>query len=495
MERLVASIKRVMVAEDRAFVTRSVSLELGEGEHRFEIPSVTPIVSDKTLLVEPDSELVEVVESSMVRTTDLAAFEKVQKQSFLDRKLSELEGAIRTARKEKAEIREFAPQLFREISDDAAWGGREQGQWASLVEKLKSRDQALEARIRGFQSELKALRDQTESSTLPERSLGAAIQLTLLSRASLTVELQITYCVPCASWRPAHHVSVDRERLQFQSLCYLWQNTGEDWSQVELRLSTERTAQTTLLPRLSADRLSLRDRDEEVVLSAREEAVERLDQGEVSLVSTVPGIEDGGEVFSIAAPGLIDIPSDGQPVKVQLFEFEDVARFRHETKPEVLPQILLCSRQTNQSPYPLLPGPVELQKEGRVLGTSWLTFTASGASFELNWGACSGVTINRTFESREEKERLLKGWVRTERLVHLYLSNTTDQEKTLSVWERVPVSESSHLKVEVNRTYTYQAAQVDENGFIRWELTLQPHQRLKVPLSYTMDRRKSATVT
>ena len=223
--------------------------------------------------------------------------------------------------------------------------------------------------------------------------------------------------------------------------------------------------------------------------------MERLDQGEVSLVSTVPGIEDGGEVFSIAAPGLIDIPSDGQPVKVQLFEFEDVARFRHETKPEVLPQILLCSRQTNQSPYPLLPGPVELQKEGRVLGTSWLTFTASGASFELNWGACSGVTINRTFESREEKERLLKGWVRTERLVHLYLSNTTDQEKTLSVWERVPVSESSHLKVEGNRTYTYQAAQVDENGFIRWELTLQPHQRLKVPLSYTMDRRKSATVT
>ena len=114
MERLVASIKRVMVAEDRAFVTRSVSLELGEGEHRFEIPSVTPIVSDKTLLVEPDSELVEVVESSMVRTTDLAAFEKVQKQSFLDRKLSELEGAIRTARKEKAEIREFAPQLFKD---------------------------------------------------------------------------------------------------------------------------------------------------------------------------------------------------------------------------------------------------------------------------------------------------------------------------------------------------------------------------------------------
>ena len=126
--------------------------------------------------------------------------------------------------------------------------------------------------------------------------------------------------------------------------------------------------------------------------------------------------------------------------------------------------------------------------------TSWLKFTPSGAAFELSWGPCSGVTIRRTFESKEEKEKLLKGWVRTERLVHLYLSNTTDQDKTVSVWERIPVSESSDLKVEVNRTYTHQAAEADENGFVRWDIALQPHQRLKVPLSYAMDRKKSATV-
>jgi hypothetical protein len=138
---------------------------------------------------------------------------------------------------------------------------------------------------------------------------------------------------------------------------------------------------------------------------------------------------------------------------------------------------------------------VELQKDGRSLGTSWLKFTPSGGAFDLNWGACSGVTISRTFESTEEKEKLLKGWVRTERLVHLYLSNTTDREKSVSVWERIPVSESSDLKVEINRTYTHQAARADENGFVRWEITLEPHQRLKVPLSYTMDRRKSASVT
>lgn len=494
MTTLEAPIVKVMVAEDRAFVTRSVSIHLEEGEHRFEIRSVTPIVSDKTLLVETNNDLVKVVDSSVVRTTDLAASAKVQEQRLLDRRMSALGNAIRSTRNEKVELREFAPQLFREIADDAAWGGREQGRWASHVEKLKAREQDLDAKLRGLESELKVLEDKREPSDQAERSLEAAFHLTLLAGSPLTTELRVTYCVPCASWRPAHRVSVDGESMRFTGLCYLWQNTGEDWSQVELSLSTERTAQTTSLPRLSADRLSLRDRDEEVVLSTREEAVERLEHGEVSLVSTVPGIEDGGEVFSIAAPGRLDLLSDGQPLKVKLFEFEDVARFRHETKPEVLPQIVMCSRQINQSPYPLLPGPVELQKEGRVLGTSWLKFTPSGAAFELSWGPCSGVTIRRTFESKEEKEKLLKGWVRTERLVHLYLSNTTDQDKTVSVWERIPVSESSDLKVEVNRTYTHQAAEADENGFVRWDIALQPHQRLKVPLSYAMDRKKSATV-
>ncbi len=494
MDRLEAPIKRVTVAEDRAFVTRIVSFELGEGEHKFEIPSVTPIISDKTLLVETGTELAEVIESSVVRVTDLSASEKAKEQRHIARRLSELEAAIQVAQDEQAEIREFAPRLFKEIGDDAAWGGREQGRWTALVVELKTREQALEAKVRVLQSELKALREQKEPSDQPERALKAAIQLTLLAKAPQTIDLRISYCVPCASWRPAHHVSVDSERLHFTGLCYLWQSTGEDWSQVELSVSTERTAQTTLLPRLSADRLSLRDRDEEVVLSLREEAVERLEQGEVSLLPSVPGIEDGGEIFRIAAPGRIDLSSDGQPVKVRLFEFEDGARFRHETKPEMVPQVLTCSGQTNRGPYPLLAGPVELQKEGRVVGTSWLKFTPSGAPFELNWGPCSGVSIRRSFESKEEKKKLLKGWVRTERLVNLYLSNATDQEKSLSVWERIPVSESSDLKVEVNRTYTYEAAEADENGFIRWEITLQPHQRLKLPLSYTMDRKKSATV-
>ncbi|MCA9779221.1 MAG: mucoidy inhibitor MuiA family protein, partial [Candidatus Eremiobacteraeota bacterium] len=378
MTNLEAPIVRVMVAEDRAFVTRSVSVHLEEGEHKFEVHSVTPIVSDKTLLVETNSELVEVIESSVIRTTDLSASAKVQEKNLLDRRVSALENAIRRTRNEKVELREFAPQLFREIGDDAAWGGREQGEWGPLVEHLKAREQGLDAKLRGLESELKELRDKREPSDQAARSIEAAFHLTIQAQAPLTTELRITYCVPCASWRPAHRVSVDGERLRFTGLCYLWQNTGEDWSQVELNLSTERTAQTTSLPRLSADRLSLRDRDEEVVLSTREEAVERLEQGEVSLISTVPGIEDGGDVFSIAAPGRLDLVSDGQPLKVRLFEFEDVARFRHETKPEVLPQILTCSRQTNQSPYPLLPGPVELQKEGGALGTSWLKFTPSG---------------------------------------------------------------------------------------------------------------------
>ena len=50
-------------------------------------------------------------------------------------------------------------------------------------------------------------------------------------------------------------------------------------------------------------------------------------------------------------------------------------------------------------------------------------FTSPGAAFELNWGSYSGLSIRRTFESKEEEEKLLKGWVRTQRLVHLFLTH------------------------------------------------------------------------
>ena len=71
----------------------------------------------------------------------------------------------------------------------------------------------------------------------------------LEASAATRAEVELSYHVPGASWRPLYDLALEGERLAVTYLAEVTQQTGEDWPAVELVLSTTRRGSHQTLPR------------------------------------------------------------------------------------------------------------------------------------------------------------------------------------------------------------------------------------------------------
>ena len=76
------------------------------------------------------------------------------------------------------------------------------------------------------------------------------IQVAIEATAETDVELQVTYVVDEASWKPLYDVRLEGQTVTLSYLASVTQRSGEDWSGVALSLSTAQPATTTELPEL-----------------------------------------------------------------------------------------------------------------------------------------------------------------------------------------------------------------------------------------------------
>ena len=74
------------------------------------------------------------------------------------------------------------------------------------------------------------------------------------------VKLKVSYLVSNATWAPSYDVRVQADETRMKLLYYgnISQNSGEDWNNVELVLSTARPSSGGTLPKLGTLKASLR---------------------------------------------------------------------------------------------------------------------------------------------------------------------------------------------------------------------------------------------
>ena len=137
---------------------------------------------------------------------------------------------------------EDCANFFRFMSDQSL-------QDAEAAQNLESELQKFQLDIQAKQREL----DQKEGRTRPDRQ--AAIVTVELAEAG-TFTLEISYLVTSAGWNPQYDVRVkmnEKDSTGEVELSYIGmvqQNTGENWENVELALSTARPSLAAKIPDL-----------------------------------------------------------------------------------------------------------------------------------------------------------------------------------------------------------------------------------------------------
>lgn len=493
----------VTVGEDRAVVVRRGRLKLDAGTHRLEIEGIAPVVVDKTIQARVENGHAKTGKVAVTRVRravipEGAKEERERLRAERDSLSNELaKTVLRRDRllEERALVDKAARSTLSDIAVDAAHGSLSDGAAKDLAGfEQRERDLAralieTDRSIADSKEVIERLDARVRAISNPSSTATATLVLTVLVEEPGEIGLVVEYSVPNACWRPAHTASLQDDRVSIESDACIWQNSGEDWNDVRVRLSTERPSLGREVPTLSDDSLTVQRRAEVVQVEMREVEVEQAGLGTTAR-PRVPGIDDGGEVRVIEALSRSQIASNGRPHRVPIGKMDAAAKVELVCMPELETVAVVRSTQVNEARDPILAGPVELVWRGGFVGRSTLPFLSPGERFELGWGSDSGIRIRRETEQVDEDPSLWSGWLARRHLVKVHVGLIDDAPRKLAVTERIPVSEIEKVALVQKLEATTQSVAADADGFVRWELDLPARARQTLTLSYVVKRHK-----
>lgn len=527
LEPISAPIAEVTLLEDRAQVRRSARLAVRAGQQRLVIEGVAPVLQDVSVqaTVVGGTAGARVADVMVQRAMRIVRHSKPESIRLIDDEIRVLQRSIedstelreRCVRRLEA-VMEMLQHASSEVPQDAAWGRVDTRSWEEGFGRLFDQSHELARRwleagwqIEDATRELSNAELRRQSLARPDHSVVAWLELEVVAECAGEVELAVEYVVPNALWRPLHLVRlVEREggasaALVVESQAAVWQNTGEDWTDVALVCSTAQGSLGIEPPLLDDDLLQARKRADQVVVEQREVEIQRAGVGGggsgggpgggAPRAVELPGVDDGGEVQNLRALEPVTVPSDGRPAFVRLFTFEDSeSTARLVVVPELAERVFLEVRGQNRSASPLLAGPVELVRQSGSVGWTQTLFVAPGEPFELGFGPQHEVRVKRDARVVREVVDPVDQWRRRQSQVQLFVSNLTDTPRTLHITERVPVSELEHVRVsllsqlEVSATtrLTSDAWTQDADGLCRLEVTLDAYSQRTLRLCWEL---------
>ncbi|HEY0195150.1 MAG TPA: DUF4139 domain-containing protein [Kofleriaceae bacterium] len=515
-----APIAQVTVLEDRASIVRRGRATLPAGQHRVVVERVAPVLVDKTLTaVASGARVLDVrCERYLAPWRDPAATEGrsgdeliaalTAERTRLDAERDDALARIAAARAELAALAEVATAAMRELATAASRAVGVQGAAAQLA-ALDAAD--AEARVRLVAAEL-ASRDlelarrrldaRVERAEAEAGTQAARLVVDLHVDAPADVELTLGYIAPGAAWRPYHRAVLTGgagPSVEWQTTACVWQATGEAWPAVQLVFSLERSSLGVEPPDLVDDELSARRRPDTVTVEARDQELQTTGLGGGSAGPLqVPGIDDNGLGITLSA-ARATVAADGAPHRIPAGGFTAKAELDLLAIPLRSPAVHQRARLVNGA-GPLLAGPVDLVMSSGYVGRAEIGFIAGNEQLALGFGPASDLRVHRSEARERDDAGLLGGWNVTTVRVALRLSNLGAQPRTITVTERVPVSEVEQVEIQVSPPNAYllgvddspggeQIAQVtaraiDERGLVTWTVELPALGRRAVTLEY-----------
>jgi uncharacterized protein (TIGR02231 family) len=389
------------------------------------------------------------------------------------------------------------------------------GHLSSDTAAALGRRREIGARKRAAQRELEAAEQRLAAAEQrggrPEAF--TEVSATLEASAATRAEIEVSYQVPSASWRPLYDLALDAERLAVSYLAEVTQQTGEDWPAVELVLSTTRRGRHQTLPELDPWYIARAQPRRPLVRRSMAMAAALPAPGEpaVRAAAPGPGAQDAGlpEAEPLAArpdesgdigPGLayqiqrpLAVPADGAPHQTMVARFSLDAALSHLAVPVLAPEAYVRATVTNASPVLLLPGPARVFHGTRYVGETSLETVAAGEEFELQLGVDDQIRVERELRRRSTSKAVIGGARTIDIGYEITVENHRQDRARVSVHDHIPVSTDGDIKVRLRETSPAPAEQ-DDLGELTWDLSLDAGQTATVRYRFTVEHPAQVTV-
>lgn len=344
----------------------------------------------------------------------------------------------------------------------------------------------------------------------PERT--GIIELKLIAEKPIKGAFKLTYFVSHAGWRPSYDLKFTEvdQPIEMKFNAWVQQNTGIDWKDAKLTLSTSTPKLSNAFPKLHPWSLYFKEPQNYSLKNTR--IMESYSYSERSANINVSGnwsedAEESAPAFTgsdftammqtmISTDFEIDLPytieSDGKENLINLRKEEIPAEFNYYAAPKVEQEAFLVAGITDWYKLDLLPGPTNMFIGNTYMGQGYINPGISSDTLELAFGRDKMVKVERKLLSRSCDKGFMVGKQKHKLEYVIAIRNMHKDVINIKLEDQVPISTIEEIEVEV---LSKSGAKHDKDtGLLTWELNLEPGKAEKKKFSFSVKHPRNKVV-
>ncbi|MDG1332064.1 MAG: DUF4139 domain-containing protein [Crocinitomicaceae bacterium] len=387
--------------------------------------------------------------------------------------------------------------------------------WKKKQHKTSLRDKKHKSRLQ----ELKTYAQNTQQPNEPAKTRYHVV-VTTYSEYATSGKIKVNYFITNAGWIPAYDLRANStsEPINITYKAHVYQNSGEDWDNVQLVLSTYDRTYSATKPTAGVWRLdytvnkpvaiSNRGSSNELYYSqnmaspvqAQSEMRKMKESGKYKDVNMtyVPGSslstisQNFSNVeFEVKLP--YSIKADGSQKLMVVMNEKVEANFFHYMLPRMNKYGFLQAKIGDWENLSLLPGKANIYFQQTIVGSTMINPAVMSDTMELTLGRDQGIVSKRKKISEEERKVGLSKRILKEYTFEIEVRNNTRSSVDLTLEDLIPITANEDIKikmVEGNGAYLN-----DTNGMLTWKLKLKPNGKQIIRFTYSIEHEKNKPVS
>jgi uncharacterized protein (TIGR02231 family) len=500
--RVESKIKEVTIFLNRAQVTRALQSRIDPGRTNLIIGGLTAQLDQQSIQVAGKGNFtilgiahrqnfidefnmprsLKVLKDSLLFYQDQVAIEQ-SSRDILNKEEQLLQSNLKIGGANQnltvAELKAMADFFKNRLTDIAAQRMR----LDSKVKKINERILRLQNQIR-------------EQNEIYSRNTSEIV-VSVSAEASTSATLEVSYLVQEAGWVPVYDLRATdtKKPVQLSYKANVFQRTGEDWTNVKMKLSTANPTLGGHKPGLAPWFIDFR---QPVVVRtpkyrhdyaaapammkskiAEEDKAYDQEAGTISSHTTVMHTSVNTE-FAISLP--YTVRSSSRPTLVDIAVHTLNTDYIFAVAPKLDRDAFLMARITGWEEFSLLPGEASVFFEGTFVARTFIDPNEIKDTLSVSLGRDKRVVVQREKLKDFTSKKTMGANQRDSYVYSIQIRNTRTGPIKLIVEDHIPVSKNS--QIEVNLTDAGQAKHNKVTGGLEWEIALQPQENKKLTYSF-----------
>lgn len=476
-----SSVEQVTIYQGLASVTRALPVT-GSGEQTVVFSCLSPYMDKESLSVQATGS-VNVGEVSIEELTGEQAAQcqyqgdaKVQTQQNT---LANINAELEAARLAKAYLQNLTKATQVNTDSTIANNARDIETQATGINQRILEIQQRQARAQDALNQLMAGSATSTFNKVTQVSVRTA------SRSPSSIKLH--YQVQGAGWEPAYQarLNTNSEQLSITASAIIAQQTGENWTNVPLTLSTVNPNQRTTGQLPYVQRLSLYEESEDArvrrelpMMDASPVMMEEpaYNKGAGAAMAPLPNFtvssQNKNGIIEYRLPQLVSIPSDGRRVRTVIGEQAGNSKLWIRSTPSVETAAYWYASAPFLTPD-WVDGSLQLYRDDNYVGQSRYNYQVLKEQ-GIGFGRDSNMLVKELTNEDKQGEKGVLNRTQTLTTTKAYqFTNQHNRSVRLQVLGSEPISRDDSLKVAVTHTPPVTERDWNDNqGMVAWEFNL-----------------------